>query len=449
MSASIIRELGDDLVLRRATPADAETLAAFNGWVHRAPGASEPNHRVMAWTRDLLCRPHPTFHPEDFTIVEDTRSGSIVSSLNLISQTWEYEGIRFGVGRPELVGTRPDFRGRGLVRTQFEVIHQWSAERGERLQAITGIPYFYRQFGYEMALELEGWRTCGRADIPPLRPNQTEPYRVRPAVSSDLSFIAALYDESRARYVVSCVRDGAAWAYELGGRSSDSHERLDIRIIETTGGEPVGFLVHEPQLRDGNWLVVRYLEIGPGFSWVAVIPSAMRALGAVGEELAAQTPTAWFAGIRLGLGSDHPAYRALEGRLGPVTAVYAWYVRVPDLADFLRLIAPALERRLASSIARGHDGELRLDFYRSGIRLVFERGRLTAVEDWLPRPDERGDVWLPDLTFLQLLFGYRSLSELEHAFADCGIPSRASSSEARALVEALFPRRPSFVWPIS
>ena len=40
------------------------------------------------------------------------------------------EGPRV-VGRPEAVGTRPEYRRRGLVRAQFEVIHAWSAERGE------------------------------------------------------------------------------------------------------------------------------------------------------------------------------------------------------------------------------------------------------------------------------------------------------------------------------
>jgi hypothetical protein len=36
--------------------------------------------------------------------------------MNLISQIWAYEGIPFGVGRPELVGTLPEYRNRGLVR---------------------------------------------------------------------------------------------------------------------------------------------------------------------------------------------------------------------------------------------------------------------------------------------------------------------------------------------
>ena len=144
--SNLPRDLGDNLVLRRATPADTEALTAFNAEIHRERDTEGPDERVAAWTRDLMSGGHPTFRPQDFTVVEDTRTGAIVSSLNLISQTWAYEGIPFKVGRVELVGTHPDYRNRGLIRAQFEVVHRWSAARGELVQGITGIP-FYRQFG--------------------------------------------------------------------------------------------------------------------------------------------------------------------------------------------------------------------------------------------------------------------------------------------------------------
>ena len=164
--------------------ADTEKLVEFNSKIHCDLGPETPDTRVGVWTRDLMTKAHPTFHPDDFTIVEDTADGKIVSSLNLISQTWSYGGIPFGVGRPELVGTLPEYRNRGLVRAQFEVIHQWSAERGEKVQAITGIPYYYRIFGYEMGLELHGGRAGFLAHIPRLKEGETEPYHIRPAVES-------------------------------------------------------------------------------------------------------------------------------------------------------------------------------------------------------------------------------------------------------------------------
>ena len=43
---------------------------------------------------------------------------------------------------------------------------------------------------------------------------------------------------------------------------------------------------------------------------------------------------------------------------------YAWYIRVADVADFLRTISPVLEDRLAESVMVGYSGELRLNFYR-------------------------------------------------------------------------------------
>ena len=80
------RDLGDGLLLRRATPADAEALAGFNAQIHRDRDAKEPNERVGAWVQDLMSGTHPTFRPEDFTLVEDTRTGDVVVCPLALSQ---------------------------------------------------------------------------------------------------------------------------------------------------------------------------------------------------------------------------------------------------------------------------------------------------------------------------------------------------------------------------
>ena len=48
----------------------------------------------------------------------------------------------------------------------------------------------------------------------------------------------------------------------------------------------------------------------------------------------------------------------------------------------------------------------------------------------------------PDLTFLQLLFGFRSLADVQYAYPDCLVTSDA----ARVLLPILFPKKPSQVW---
>ena len=444
MNSKTIRNLEDGLILRRSTAADAERLVAFHSDIHREVGAEEPEEHVAAWVRGLMSGDHPVFDVGDFTIVEDTRSGAIVSSLCLIPQTWSYGGVRFGVGRPELVATRPDYRNRGLVRAQFELLHEWSAARGHKMQAITGIPYFYRQFGYEMGLTLGGGCVGYGPQVPELKEGEEEPYHLRPATEADLPFIAQVYEYGITRYPVACLWDEDLWRYELLGKSEKSDDRRDLCLIETGEGEAVGFLAHSTWLRRGRLGIVLY-ELKAGTSWLLVTPSVVRYLWALGEQWAAQDPEQEMQAFSLWLGAEHPAYRVLRNRLSPVRPTYAWYVRVSDLVDFLQHIAPVLEQRLSRSALAGHTGQSRISFYRHGLRLAFENGRLDSVEPWQPTLQESGDAGFPELTFLQLLFGYRSLEELRYAFADCW----AADDGAHPLLAALFPKRPSNVWPVS
>ncbi|HTP01885.1 MAG TPA: GNAT family N-acetyltransferase [Anaerolineales bacterium] len=437
----IIKELGAGLILRRSSPEDAEALAAFCGEIHsEEAGKSDPI--ISAWTRDLLTRPHPRFHPDDFTVIEKTSTGRIVSTSNLISQTWTYEGIPFGVGRPELVGTLPEYRNRGLIRLQFEEIHRWSEERGELVQAITGIPYYYRLFGYEMAIDLDGCRAGFAPHVPQLRPGQSEAYTFRAATDADLPFIASTYGQGHNRYPIACVRDQAIWHYELSGR--DPMVTQVLEVIEDRRGRTVGILRYLPQLMK-NTVSLTMFELVPGVSWLEITPAVIRYLWKVGQAYSSTQDSNCMA-FRFALGEAHPAYEACRERLPQVQPSYAWYVRVPDLPRFIKAIAPALEQRLAGSIACGYSGEVRMSFYRSGLRWRFEQGRLAEVEPWMPGERElEGDIAFPGLTFLQLLFGYRSLANLRAAFPDCWY----NSGEARVLMEALFPRKPSQVIGLS
>ncbi len=133
--------------------ADHRELAEFNATMHA--DASLPGSTLAIWTDDLFEVAHPTFEPErDVTVVEDTGTGRIVSALFLIPQLWTYAGVTLKVGQPELIATHPDYRRRGLVRAQFDVVHEWSRRAGHVWQFISGIPWYYRQFGYTYGLDL-------------------------------------------------------------------------------------------------------------------------------------------------------------------------------------------------------------------------------------------------------------------------------------------------------
>ena len=444
-SLPLPREIAGGLVLRRATPADAEAIIAFNSKIHSDHGPDNPDQRVGEWTRDLLSGKHPTCTASDFTIVVETATGQVVSTMNLISQTWSYAGIPFKVGRPELVGTLVEYRNRGLVRAQFEAIHAISEERGEMVQAITGIPYYYRIFGYEMALDLDGGRAGFTPHIPQLKEDESEPFVLRAAVESDLPFIAELYERGTQRSMITCPRDDSIWRFELLGASKQNVNRREFRMIENQQGEPVGYLAHPPFTWGSMMAAVGY-ELKPGVSWPAVTPSVIRYLQTTGEnyakEIDQKEPVQSFG---FWLGEDHPVYQVIPERLPRTRPPYAFFMRVPDLSAFIQHIAPTLEKRLADSSMCGHTGELKITFYRGGLRLVFTDGKITGVEAYQPTPvGHSGDAAFPELTFLQILFGRRSLEELRYIFADCW-----ANEQATILLNVLFPKQVSHVWPFS
>lgn len=445
---TIIRDLGDGLELRRATAADTDALADFNARVHSDVDWETPDVHVGAWVRDLMSGSHPTVSVGDFLVVEETVTSRIVSSTNLIPQVWSYGDVTFGVGRPELVGTHPDYRRRGLVRAQFEVLHRWSAERGHKAQAITGIPWYYRQFGYEMALNLHGSYSGPLANVPPLKDDEgKEPFTVRPATPDDLAFIAQVYERGQQRYPVSCVRDATLWRYELGGQSAENVQARDLHVIEAASGEPVGFLAH-PAQRWGTSFYLTAYELVDGVSWWAVTPPVLRYLKRAGGVRRPYLPSEQdraFERIAFSLGEGHPAYAFIDRWLPKCQEPYTWYIRVPDVVDFLQTIAPVLASRLAASPMVGHTGDLTLDFYRSGVKFTFASGEIAAIEPWTSADGGTScKARFPHLTFLQLLFGYRSMSDLDYAFADC-----YANHEAQLLLNVLFPKQISDVWPIS
>jgi hypothetical protein len=442
MAQNIIRKLSNDLILRNATTADTEELIAFNSEIHKDVGEDAPDEFVAAWVRDLMTKPHPTTKPSDFIVVVDSKTKRIVSSMNLIPQTWSYEGIEFEVGRPELVGTAPEYRRKGLIREQFKVIHKWSSNRGHKMQAITGIPNYYRQFGYEMCLNLGGSREGHRTNIPKLKRDEDEQFIFRPAKVKDIPFISDLYQNTVKRSLISCVRGHEIWKYELVGRSKTASSVW--LIIQSTDGESVGFVQHAPKMWNSNITVWGY-ELKPGISYLKVTPSLLRYLEIKGQEFAKKNEKIEFQGYSFSLGASHPVYEALPERMPRVKKPYTWYIRIPDIADFIFHIRSVLEKRLSESPACGYTGDLKICFYKNGLKLVFRNGSLLKIDPYIPEHSEDGDVFFPNLSFLQAVVGYRTFEELREIYPDC----YAENDHGRALAKFLFLKKPSDLWMIN
>jgi hypothetical protein len=309
-------------------------------------------------------------------------------------------------------------------------------EQAMEVLVIPGIPGFYDQFGYELALDRGGGIVLDATGVD----GRSRRVTVRPATRGDVGLLGRVQNEAARYSIVQCIRNDAGWAYEIDGHRRDCTIRQLVGIIENDLGDPLGAATWLPPGQRGAPPTVRMLELLPGMSWSgelvqAAISAATMPLTAAGEP----------AVVRLELGREHPAYDLHDAVLTATRRPYAWCVRVPDVPRLMRRLQPIFEHRLADSRLSGYTGELAIGAYRWGVRLVLERGRIVDVSPYAPTTESLGDVSFPGLSFLHLLFAHRTLGELEGVLPDVLVHRQS----CRPLVEILFPRLTSNLWTMN
>jgi len=457
-SPSFRGPLGDGLIRRWSTAVDTEKFAQLLGTVFRDQEDPMPNPRVMSEARLNMGGAFPYVTPADLAVVEDTSKPErpLVACTTFWRHTWSYAGIPFGVTRPELVATDPAYRRRGLVRAIFEMIHARGAAEGHLLQAITGIPYFYRQFGYDYVLDLDAGRTVYFSLIPAKKGDEPEAGSLRLARLEDVDQIVALYNGRRGDSLVWHEGTERHWRFAIDAWNDPAIRDQDPTQVGLNGHywlildatQVIRGYLWVAARRWGPNLSVREVILAPGGDLPDLIPALLRCLRDLGLSTPAVKPEAPpCSEINFHIGRSHPLHDLLGDALAPrVEPPYAWYIRVPDLRAFLQHIAPALEERLARSILAGYTGDLKIDLYREGLQLRFERGKLLGVEPWRApvHNNEEAEMGCPPITFPQLLLGYRSLEELRAIFPDVW-----AKDDKRLLIDILFPKQPSIVEPLS
>ena len=201
--------------------------------------------------------------------------------------------------------------------------------------------------------------------------------------------------------------------------------------------------LRNPSSPDPWRLVVGQCALAPGVSALNVMPDVLTELSRYVQSLRdIKNHQESKAGVIVFmLGRENPIYAGLPSPATTTLSGYAWYLRVPDLVAFLSHVRPALEKHLLRTPAEGYSGAVTLDFFRDGLRLDFAQGKITEVCSIDSKDIKTSDAEFPDLTFLQLLGGRRTVDQLQESYPDC-----IASPTAQALLTALFPPFTDNLW---
>lgn len=414
------RELGDGLVLK--TAASEEDIER----VVQCHNVSFEEEAIGEFCRRLFLH-HPNTQHSDLIFVEDEKTGEVVSSLCLIPWQWRYEDVVLKVGEMAVVGTKKKYRRRGLIRAQADYLKEQLRERGFHISQIQGIPYFYRQFGYEYTLPLQGGYRVELHQVPESKEDEEPDFICRPATAEDLPIIKRLYDEAAQDLQISVCRDDAVWSYLLE-HSIVTFVGFEQWVVECVDKGVIGYF-HIEKYGFGSGVNVSEVS---RLSYDAAL-AVLRQL----KKLAAEREKPY---IRLALPRNCVLMQTAQYHGAYDMGTYAWQIHIPDMARLLNTIGPILESRLAGSPFAGLTGEVKLNFYRESVVLHFAEGKLKLVQS-LDSGD--GSIRVPPRAAVPLLLGYRSREELRDPWPDMGMPSKEAY-----LMDVLFPKMTSHIYTI-
>ena len=335
----------------------------------------------------------------------------VVATATLLSETVRVGTASLPAGQVELVATDPEFEGRGLVRALMGLAHDRSRARGDLLQVMIGIPYFYRQFGYVYAMPIPLTRSVvAGADLGPA----SDGLSVRVATAADIPAMHALQTRAQSSVDVSMPHSPGCWRW-LTARDGSVQW-----VVETPDGRAVATARALPP------------DEGLVLGEVAGEPDGVRALLRHARELTDDVEVMERPGT--------PEGAVLDTLLDPVDDVDAarhwYYVRVERVAPLLEALRPVLGRRwLDAGGADREPHEMLISSYRSHVRFRLDRAGMGDVREGGPlqAPVSAGGSGVPPDVLGPLLVGPHGAVGLERRHGDVLL------GRQRDLMATLFP----------
>ncbi len=362
---------------------------------------------------------HPTMTLKDFFVIK--HHGKVVASLNLIPVKWSIGGIPLKVAEMGCVATLAEYRHRGLQQRLINEFHKQAEKHGYDLCAIEGIPYFYRQFGYEYAIPLLEETRIRLEQIP----DHESKLNIRPFTYGDVPKAMQLLMQSQRKFYVHIVRDEQIWKMqqETGIASADKFEAYAVE----KDGEIVAYIriSDKPENKE---LILREATDTDHNTGKAIL----KFLKDTGKQRGFETLLAQI--------SYHDSLAEQLFALGAIQRIppYAWQIRIMDYVKIFQKMKPLFEKRLGASTYCHLTERLNFNFYRFTVQVTVEDGVIMDIQRFESSEDRT--IMINPLVFTQLLLGHRSRHELEMTYPDFIIrPSH------KHLIDVLFPKLPSHI----
>jgi predicted acetyltransferase len=346
----------------------------------------------------------------------------MVSTINLIPVTWSIGGVNLKAAEMGHVGTLPEYRGRGLIRRLIEEYHKEVERLGYDIAVIEGIPYFYRQFGYEYAIPLLEETKIRLDQIPEWKSK----IKIRSFAEKDTPKAKTLLEQSQKKFYVHSIRDETVWKMQQSTKIASDPEPFQDYAVEEQGKMIAYFRIREIG-KEKELLLTEITEVDQ-----LVAQAVLGFLKNYGNQHNLEK-------LSTNISYEEPFAECLIS-LGATKRVptYAWQIRITDYVRIFCKLKPLLEHRLANSMYHRLTETLNFNLRVFTIQAAVKDGKIKAIRKIAK--GERSPIGLNPLAFVQLMTGYKNRQELEEAVPDVKV-----AVSHRHLIDVLFPKMPSYI----
>lgn len=360
---------------------------------------------------------HPEMSNEDFFMVK--KGNEVAAGLILLPQKWVIDGVEVKVAEMGCVGTRPEHRRKRLQWILNDQFDSYARENGFDLCVLAGIPYFYRQFGYQYAVDLD---IATQIECKKIPKNDSNLMRRKP-LEADISQMDKILRKTQEEYFVKSIRTPEIWRMqeETGTYGGDVFKST----VLGREGELVGYYRYVIDDKNST-LYVR--ELGYIGASVEEVASSFRRHA---EEKG-------LAKIKTAVAHIDPISVYLRKLGATVNRAYAWQIKPLDLFGLMDKMRPAFEKRIVESQFKGLTKVLRFNFFKFAVKMEIENGAIKNMEKYYN--EEKRTLGFNPYAFIQLITGYRSWKELTKAYPDFWVRENLGD-----LIDVMFPTGPGYI----
>ncbi len=410
------------------TDEEVEELLNFHAIVHPEDDREELRRQI-----DHL----PGFGREMNYYIRDLDTGKIVTALNSIPFVWNYEDIPLNNLELGWVGTLKEYRRKGLNKLLYTHFDNLLLSGNYDISTIQGIPYYYRQFGYDFVIPMERTVWTRTNQIQPFDEKNPPEYmklKVRLAEKKDIPSMMNLLDELNQKLLIYASRSPELWEIQETMKKQFENDFQSYVVLD--GSKIVGYFRLVKKIKKDS---------SPNKSTISVIESSIPTFNGVLRALQFLYAEAVEDDVPL-IGSHGPSFNTLskvmENLGGRGKPWWKYQIRLPNMTSFLQKISPVLERRLEGTMFEGLTYDVIMNTFQKCYKLKFVNGKITDVSNLGPQEVNENQAFrAPPNDLARLVLGAYSIKEIEQNNIDFIV-----RGEVRLIAETLFPKKESSVY---